>query len=299
MLSNAFFKSLRDQARPLIMWVIGVAFYVALLISIYPSIRHSAASLQGYIDSLPATIRAAFLGSGGDFSSPVGYVNVELLSWLAPIVFIAFAVSIAARALAGEEESGTLSLLLTQTVDRRRLVLQKYAAMTVTVAILGVAFWLALFLATRVAGTPVSAGELADAMLRLTLLGLAVGSVTYAVERRHRAPADRHRRRRRGGPGHVPAEHPVPDERKCQALPLPFAVSLLGRRLAARAGLRRRGSGGAGGDLGGPARGHGGVVRASRRASVGRRKVKPSAVRLGRALSGWAERYRAGPGAII
>ena len=92
MLRNAFFKSLRDQARPLIMWVIGVAFYVALLISIYPSIRHSAASLQGYIDSLPPAVRAAFLGSGGDFSSPVGYVNVELLSWLAPIVFIAFAV---------------------------------------------------------------------------------------------------------------------------------------------------------------------------------------------------------------
>src|SRR6202142_812232 len=103
MLGNAFFKSLRDQARPLIMWVIGVAFYVALLISIYPSIRHSAASLQGYIHSLPSAVRAALLGSGGDFSSPVGYVNVELPSWLAPIVFIAFAVSIAARALAGEE----------------------------------------------------------------------------------------------------------------------------------------------------------------------------------------------------
>ena len=37
MLSNAFFKSLRDQARPLVMWVIGVAFYVALLLSIYPA----------------------------------------------------------------------------------------------------------------------------------------------------------------------------------------------------------------------------------------------------------------------
>jgi ABC-2 type transport system permease protein len=181
MLSNAFFKSLRDQARPLIMWAIGVVFYVALLISIYPSIRHSTASLQSYIDSLPAAIRAAFLGSGGDFSSPVGYVNVELLSWLAPIVFIAFAVSIAARALAGEEEAGTLSLLLTQTVGRRRLVLHKYAAMIVTVAILGLAFWLALVVATAIAGTPVGAGKLADAMLRLTLLGLAVGSVTFAV----------------------------------------------------------------------------------------------------------------------
>ena len=77
--------------------MIGVAFYVALLVSIYPSIRHSAHSLQGYINSLPAAFRAAFLGPGGDFSSPVGYVNTELLSWLAPIALIAFAISVAAR----------------------------------------------------------------------------------------------------------------------------------------------------------------------------------------------------------
>jgi len=181
LLRNAFSKSLRDQARPLITWAIGVAFYVALLISIYPSIRHSAGQLQGYIHSLPSAVRAAFLGPGGDFSSPVGYVNVELLSWLAPIIFIAFAVSIAARALAGEEENGTLSLLLAHTVGRRRLVLQKYAAMIVVVGILGVAFWLTLLVATRIAGTPIGAGKLAEALLRLTLLGLAIGSVTFAV----------------------------------------------------------------------------------------------------------------------
>jgi beta-exotoxin I transport system permease protein len=181
MLANAFLKGLRDQARPLVTWVVGVAFYVALLMSIYPSIRHSAKSLQGYIDSLPEAIRVAFLGQGGDFSTPVGYVNTELLSWLAPIALIAFGVSVAARSLAGEEEAGTLSLLLTLTVGRRRLVLQKYAAMLVAVALLGAGFWLSLFLATRIAGTSVGAGALAAAMLRLTLLGLAVGSVTYAV----------------------------------------------------------------------------------------------------------------------
>jgi len=91
------------------------------------------------------------------------------------VVFIAFAVSIAARALAGEEENGTLSLLLTQTIGRRRLVLQKYAAMVVTVAVLGLAFcsrcsW------DGIRGTPVGAGKLADALLRLTLLGLAVAA---------------------------------------------------------------------------------------------------------------------------
>ncbi len=86
------------------MWVLGVAFYVALLhlhLSEHQAQREVTA---GYIDSLPTAVRAAFLGPGGDFSTPVGYVNVELLSWLAPIVLIAFAVSIAARSLAGEEE---------------------------------------------------------------------------------------------------------------------------------------------------------------------------------------------------
>ena len=134
MLRNAFAKGLRDQARPLLMWVIGVAFYVALLISIYPSIRRSAGRSR-------ATSTACRGGPGGvprprgDFSTPVGYVNTELLSWLAPIVLIAFAVAIAARSLAGEEESGTLSLLLANTVGRRRLVLQKFAAMLVVVGV--------------------------------------------------------------------------------------------------------------------------------------------------------------------
>ncbi len=180
MLRDPFLKGLRDQLRPLILWVVGVAFYVALLMSIYPSIRGSAKALQGYIQNMPAAVKAAFLGSG-DFSSPVGYVNTELLSWLGPIVLIAFAVAAAARSLAGEEEAGTLSLLLANTVGRRRLVLQKYAALLVAVGVLGAGFWLSLFIATRIAGTPVGAGQLAAAFLRLALLGLAVGSVTFAV----------------------------------------------------------------------------------------------------------------------
>jgi ABC-2 type transport system permease protein len=180
MLRDPFRKGLRDQLRPLLMWAAGVAFYVALLISIYPSIRRSAGAINEYVQNMPEAVRAAFMGSS-DFTSPVGYVNVELLSWLAPIVLIAFAVAVAARSLAGEEESGTLSLVLTNAVGRRRLVLQKYAAMVVVVVALGGVFWLSLTVATAIAGTPVGAGELAEAFLRLTLLGLAIGSVTFAV----------------------------------------------------------------------------------------------------------------------
>ena len=180
MLRDPFLKGLRDQLRPLLMWSLGVAFYVALLISIYPSIRKSAGAIQEYVKNMPEGIKAAFMGSS-DFSTPVGYVNVELLSWLAPIVLIGFAVAVAARSLAGEEESGTLSLVLTHRVGRRRLVLQKYAAMVVVAVALGAVFWLSLTVATTIAGTPVGAGDLARAFLGLTLLGLAIGSITYAV----------------------------------------------------------------------------------------------------------------------
>ncbi len=180
MLRNPFLKSLRDHLRPLLVWGAGAALYVALLMSIYPSIRNSAAAINEYVKEMPEAIRAAFMGSS-DFTTPVGYVNVELLSWLAPVVLIAFAVVLAARSLAGEEESGTLSLVLTHAVGRRRLVLHKYAALIVAVAALGGVFWASLMIATAIAGTPVGSGELGVAFLRLTLLGLAMGSITFAV----------------------------------------------------------------------------------------------------------------------
>jgi ABC-2 type transport system permease protein len=180
MLRDPFLKGLRDHLRPLVLWGAGAAFYVALLIAIYPSVRKSAGAINEYVKEMPEALRAAFMGSS-DFTTPVGYVNVELLSWLAPIILIAFAVVMAARSLAGEEESGTLSLVLTHGTGRRRLVLQKYAALVVVVVALGGVFWASLTIATAIAGTPIGAGELAVAFLRLTLLGLAVGSITFAV----------------------------------------------------------------------------------------------------------------------
>ena len=71
--------------------------------------------------------------------------------------------------------------MLTHGVGRTRFALQKYAAMVVVVVALGAVFWLSLSVATAIAGTPVGAGDLAVAFVRLTLLGLAVGSVSFAV----------------------------------------------------------------------------------------------------------------------
>jgi ABC-2 type transport system permease protein len=181
MLGSPFLKSLRDQVRSLIVWIVGIVAHVGLLMSVYPSIRDSSGQLQGYLDNLPQAFRKAFLGPGGDFTSPAGYINTELFSWLGPILFIAFAIAAANRSLALEEEDGTLSLLLAYPLSRRSLVLQRFAAMAATIGVLGLAFWLSLVVATSLAGMDVGAGELGQALILFTLLGLAIGSVTLAV----------------------------------------------------------------------------------------------------------------------
>ena len=129
---------------------------------------------------MPEAIKAAFMARATS-RRPSGYVNVELLSWLAPIVLIGFAVAVAARSLAGEEESGTLGRCSRTPWGGGGSSLQKYAAMVVVVVALGAVFWLSLGVATAIAGTPVGAGDLAQAFVGSTLLGLAIGSVTYAV----------------------------------------------------------------------------------------------------------------------
>ena len=83
MLRNAFFKSLRDQARPLIMWVIGVAFYVALLDLDLPEHQTQAARCRATSTACRRRPRR-LPGARRRLSSPVGYVNGSCSPGLRP-----------------------------------------------------------------------------------------------------------------------------------------------------------------------------------------------------------------------
>ena len=125
-------------------------------------------------------MRAAFLGPGGDFTSPTGYINTELLSWLAPIVFIAFAIGVAGRALAGEEEDGTLSLLLAYPVRAavwRCRSSRRWPCWSPRSAWRSGRHWRS----PRPSWARRSAPPIFEAVLLFTLLALAIGSVTLAT----------------------------------------------------------------------------------------------------------------------
>jgi ABC-2 type transport system permease protein len=180
-LGNVFLKSLRDLRRSFAWWTVGLAGYVALIASVYPTVRDNP-DLEKLVESYPEALKA-FVAFGGqfDFTSAAGYLGSELFSFMMPALFLVAAVGHGAGTLAGEEERGTIDLLLSSPLSRTRVALEKLAAMCVELAALGVVLWLALWVGARAFSMEVSVAHLASATALLVVLALAYGAIAFMV----------------------------------------------------------------------------------------------------------------------
>ena len=152
MLGSPFLKGLRDLLRAFPIWVAGVAVMPVLLILLFPTVEEGAAEMERYIEIFPEVFKKMFLGEGGSFATPVGFIDGELFSFMAPIVFFAFGIGVAATQIAGEEERGTLGLLLAYPITRGRLLAHKAAVLVVAVLALTAAQFLTLAVGVWLAG---------------------------------------------------------------------------------------------------------------------------------------------------
>ncbi|HEX6580779.1 MAG TPA: ABC transporter permease subunit [Actinomycetota bacterium] len=168
-------KELRDQRRALIGWGIGLSAMVLMYSSFWPSVRDNADQFESYLENIPDALRSVI----GELSlgTPVGYLQSELFSFLGPALILVFAIGAGARSLAGEEEQGTLDLLVVTPITRRMIVLQKFAAMVLTALGLGVMLWISVVVVGRLFGLDVAIPDVAAAILHLLLLGVAFGAI--------------------------------------------------------------------------------------------------------------------------
>jgi ABC-2 type transport system permease protein len=169
-------KTLWDQRRLLVGWAVGLALVTAVYSSIYPSIRESGAAA---VENYPEALKDAF--NLQDVASPAGYLGSAVFGILLPVLIVLFAVVAGARAIAGDEEAGTLDLLLAHPVSRPRLLLQRFGALVVAIALLGLAVLLALLAVSGPGELDLGVGRLVAAVAQLALLGLAFGSLALAV----------------------------------------------------------------------------------------------------------------------
>jgi ABC-2 type transport system permease protein len=181
MRGSVLVKSLRDLSRGFVWWAVGLAGYVALIVSVYPTIRDNP-DLNELVESYPDALKA-FIAFGGqfDFTSAAGYLGSELFSFMIPALFLVASVGNGAGSIAGEEDRGTLDLLLSAPLSRTRVALEKLAAMCVEVVGLGVVLWLALWVGARVFSMEISAGHLAAATAILVVLAIAYGAIAFML----------------------------------------------------------------------------------------------------------------------
>ena len=181
MLRSIALKALWDQRRAFIWWALGIMAIILLLVLLYPSIR-DVPEFQQLIDSLPEAMRNLFLGSSVvDFLSPTGYLNSRFFAFLGPALFLVYGIGQGVSAVAGEEERGTLEVVLSAPVSRWRLVVERFAALGVGAALLaGVAF-VVLWAGGAMVSMGIAPDRLLQACVSLGLLTLFFGTLALAV----------------------------------------------------------------------------------------------------------------------
>ena len=175
MLRDVLTKTLYDQRRSLVAWSVSLVLLVGMYVAVWPSVRDQP-TMSDFLDQMPDAFRSLFAASGADMSTAVGYVQIELMSFMGPIVVLIYAIGAAASGLAGEEDRHTMDSLLANPVSRARVVLDKGAAMVLGTLLLATVMGAALLLEGRLTDLSLPTGNVVAAMLHLALLGVVFGA---------------------------------------------------------------------------------------------------------------------------
>jgi ABC-2 type transport system permease protein len=153
-------------------WGIGLALFGGYMLRFFDTLAEQGEALTQLMAQYPQEL-LVFFGDMSQMFTPAGYMHIEFFSYM-PLILGIFIASMAGGLLAGDEEKGTLDLILSHPISRSRLFAGRVGALIT--AVLGILFtiWLAFIIAVQ--GTlldEISVGEMA-----LPLLSLA-GLLTF------------------------------------------------------------------------------------------------------------------------
>lgn len=169
-------RMLRERRRLLLWMCVGSVAMVLSVTALYPSLGSQYGDLM---ESLPDALLNLF--GGGDLGTPAGYLETELLSFVAPGLVLGVAIAFGAGTLAGSEQSGHLALVYTAPISRTRVALAALIATTVATVTVTLTVWLTLLPGNEIGELRISFAHLSAASVMLGLLGMAAGTIAFAV----------------------------------------------------------------------------------------------------------------------
>ena len=125
-----FLYEMRKRRTAIIGWSIGMSVYFVYILLLYPTIGDQYGELLQNLDVENSLFQ--MFGDLGSMSSFSGFFALYAAEYL-PLMLAIYAITNGTAALAGEEEEGTLELLLAQPLGRWQIVMAKAAAMMLAV----------------------------------------------------------------------------------------------------------------------------------------------------------------------
>lgn len=165
------------RRRVTVGYTAGMAVYALVIVALYPSFEHSTG-----LDSLTknSPTMAALFGAIGSLTSPSGWLAVNLYANFFPLVVLLATVGYGAACIAGQDEEGTLAMVVTLPIRRRRITLEKVVAMVAQAAVIVVVVTVVLGFGHFFHIT-VGLSNLVGTSLGVLLLGLDLGLVALVV----------------------------------------------------------------------------------------------------------------------
>jgi ABC-2 type transport system permease protein len=184
---NVFLKTLRDNRAGMLGWGLGMAFLMFAGAAQFPLvIQGTGAERAKNIEEISKAFQAFSFMTGEITSIGTigGYVTTRILG-LVPTMLALWTLVVGVGLIRGEEEQGTLEVLLSAPWSRTRVLLEKTAALFVGMVVVAVLAVLGLWAGILAAGEQADAGALALVALNIAgltgfwgYLGLLAGQFT-------------------------------------------------------------------------------------------------------------------------
>ena len=125
-------KSLRDYRIPMLAWGLGLLIFMAAVV---------ATATPAVVTAFISFARiVSFLGDPYAMNTPEGYITFRYMATTLPLLLSIWPILAGARLVRGEEERGTMDVLLTTSQSRTRLLLEKVGALAIALLVIAVLF---------------------------------------------------------------------------------------------------------------------------------------------------------------
>ena len=175
LLGNVFSKTIRDW----LLWTVIAVIAMWLISAMYIGVM--ASSGDAYVTMMNDFPEALSNIYGQNNGTPEGLAMSGIYFLIGPLVLLTYAIGLGSSAAVGEEEAGSLPILLASPLRRRSILLAKATVAAIGVAIITLLTWVGVVAFAGLLGLDLSDQNVTGASIQLLGMVLLFGALALGL----------------------------------------------------------------------------------------------------------------------